>query len=235
METRAATAADDIDAAPYVTAIGPRQDYYLPRFRRFAGGRWISWNWAAFFATLVWLRYRKLYGWSWLYAFVSIPFLVWWLPSDRPEACVGADNEQAGVLLVALVAAVALMQAVVLVLALVALPDMKYYLLRAQISEGVAAVSAAAADVQRYQAQHGGRMPARLDDASKVSSSTYVSRLELAPDGAIRAIFNDNARVIAGRSVAMVPAGKPGEPTTTWRCVSDDLVDRCLPKQCKRR
>jgi hypothetical protein len=77
-------------------------------------------------------------------------------------------------------------------------------------------------------------MPARLEDATRLSSSNYVSRLELAPDGAIRAFFNKNARLIDGRSVAMMPTGKSGD-ATTFSCVSKDIVDRCLPKQCKGR
>ena len=53
-----------------------RWQYYAPRFERFARGEWLSWNWAAFVATLAWLRYRKLYAWSWAYFFVSTPFLL---------------------------------------------------------------------------------------------------------------------------------------------------------------
>lgn len=56
--------------------VGKRWEYYAPRFERFERGEWLSWNWAAFFATLAWLRYRRLYAWSWAYCFVSTPFLL---------------------------------------------------------------------------------------------------------------------------------------------------------------
>jgi type IV pilus assembly protein PilA len=63
------------DWSKYEAVVANRWEYYRPRFERFARGEWLSWNWAAFVATLAWLRYRKLYAWSWAYFFVSTPFL----------------------------------------------------------------------------------------------------------------------------------------------------------------
>ncbi len=60
----------------YEAVVHKRWQYYSPRFERFARGQWLSWNWAAFAATLAWLRYRKLYVWSWAYFFVSTPFVL---------------------------------------------------------------------------------------------------------------------------------------------------------------
>ena len=64
------------DWSQYEAHVGKRWDYYRPRFESFARGKWLSWNWAAFFGTLAWLRYRKLYAWSWVYFFFSTPFLL---------------------------------------------------------------------------------------------------------------------------------------------------------------
>ena len=64
------------DWSKYEGVVAKRWEYYRPRFERFARGEWLSWNWAAFVATLAWLRYRRLYGWSWVYFFVSTPFLL---------------------------------------------------------------------------------------------------------------------------------------------------------------
>ncbi len=64
------------DWSKYEAVVAKRWQYYAPRFERFARGEWLSWNWAAFVATLAWLRYRKLYAWSWAYFFVSTPFLL---------------------------------------------------------------------------------------------------------------------------------------------------------------
>lgn len=49
----------------YRAAIGPRgQDYYLRQFTRFdtAGKTGASWHWAAYWSTLNWLVYRKMWG-----------------------------------------------------------------------------------------------------------------------------------------------------------------------------
>ena len=64
------------DWSKYEAAVHKRWQYYAPRFERFARSQWLSWNWAAFVATLAWLRYRKLYAWSWAYFFVSTPLLL---------------------------------------------------------------------------------------------------------------------------------------------------------------
>lgn len=262
------------DEALYAAAVGPNQDYYLPRFRKFARGGWISWNWAAFFATAAWLHHRKLHTWAALYMLVSVPFLVWWLPSERPESCIGEDTTQWRALAVAAIAGIMLIvpplianrlyfgrvrrlvsrspgevprkggtdslasplvvQAVVLVIGLFELPDRGYYMLRAKIIEGAAIVQLAAADVQRYQAAHGGQLPARLEDATPYRSGGYVDRVDLAADGSLRATFNKAAGIAAGHSVSMEAAGKSGD-TTIYRCVSDNLAGHCLPPACKGR
>jgi Tfp pilus assembly major pilin PilA len=56
-------------------AIGPRNtDYYLHKFERFgSGGGYASWNWPAFFVPLLWMLYRKMWGWAALYFFAA-PF-----------------------------------------------------------------------------------------------------------------------------------------------------------------
>ncbi len=64
------------DWSKYEAFVHKRWQYYAPRFERFARGQWLSWNWAAFVATLAWLRYRKLYALSWAYFFVSAPLVL---------------------------------------------------------------------------------------------------------------------------------------------------------------
>lgn len=82
------------DETRYAELIGKRAERYLARFRRFASrGEWLSWNWAAFFGTLAWLRYRRLYRWSWLYFFVSTPMLIIGsLSLTAGDACQSALN-----------------------------------------------------------------------------------------------------------------------------------------------
>ena len=81
------------DESRYAAIVGKRAERYLPRFRRFAKGEVFSWNWAAFFGTLAWLRYRRLYRWSWLYFFVSTPMLIIYSMSLMAgDACQAALN-----------------------------------------------------------------------------------------------------------------------------------------------
>jgi type IV pilus assembly protein PilA len=69
-------APDGGDAEYVAAAIGPRRtDYYLNKFARFgSGGGYASWNWPAFFVPLLWMLYRKMWGWAALYFFAT-PFL----------------------------------------------------------------------------------------------------------------------------------------------------------------
>jgi type IV pilus assembly protein PilA len=47
----------------YELAVGPNNDYYLPKFEQFdQGGSKAGWHWPAFFATSPWFLYRKMYG-----------------------------------------------------------------------------------------------------------------------------------------------------------------------------
>ena len=56
-------------------AIGPRADYYLRRWREMdEAGKAFSWNWAACFANLFWLAYRKM--WLALAGFILANILV---------------------------------------------------------------------------------------------------------------------------------------------------------------
>jgi type IV pilus assembly protein PilA len=85
------------EAAPewsqHEAIVEQRWDYYRARFERFAAGAWLSWNWAAFFATFAWLRYRRMPGWSWAYLGVSSPallaYLIVWQAAGS-DACMRA-------------------------------------------------------------------------------------------------------------------------------------------------
>ena len=56
--------------------VGPvHAHYFAEAFRGFAEGGSVKWNWPALFATLPWLLYRKLWLYSFAYAF-SIPMVL---------------------------------------------------------------------------------------------------------------------------------------------------------------
>jgi hypothetical protein len=58
----AATQTPPYDEERLRAAIGPRADYYLRRWREMdAGGKSVSWNWAACFLNLYWFVFRKMW------------------------------------------------------------------------------------------------------------------------------------------------------------------------------
>lgn len=66
--------ATGVTAELYRAAIGPRgQDYYLRQFARFdANGKTgPTWHWPAYWSTVNWLIYRKM--WVWALAYVAAP------------------------------------------------------------------------------------------------------------------------------------------------------------------
>lgn len=60
----------------YELAVGPNNDYYIPRFQEFdQGGSKVGWHWPAFFVTSPWFLYRKMYGpgiLNLLYPFIAL-------------------------------------------------------------------------------------------------------------------------------------------------------------------
>lgn len=56
--------------------VGQNPQYYVPRFKRIAEGRRVSWNWAAFLFPQYWLFFRKQYLWGALYTLYQILYQV---------------------------------------------------------------------------------------------------------------------------------------------------------------
>ena len=56
--------------------IGPKNtSYYLQKFEDIERGSSVSWHWPAFFLTLIWFGYRKMWGWFFAYWFL-FPFVM---------------------------------------------------------------------------------------------------------------------------------------------------------------
>jgi cell division protein FtsN len=73
--------ATGVTAELYRAAIGPRaQDYYLKHFLRFdsEGKTSPTWHWPAYWATLNWLIYRRMWGWALAYgaALIGLALLI---------------------------------------------------------------------------------------------------------------------------------------------------------------
>jgi hypothetical protein len=60
----------------YSAAVGARSDFYVSRFIGFDtyDSSRVSWNWPAFFATFLWMLYRRMYGYAVVY-FLLVPLL----------------------------------------------------------------------------------------------------------------------------------------------------------------
>lgn len=83
--------------AYYKAALGPKnQDYYLRQFARFdADGRVsATWHWPAFFMTLWWLLYRKM--WLVALSYFIVPYLFLWLMGTIAGVASGSANIMGG-------------------------------------------------------------------------------------------------------------------------------------------
>ncbi|MGC3963859.1 MAG: DUF2628 domain-containing protein [Rhodocyclaceae bacterium] len=130
----------------------------------------------------------------------------------------------------AIVITVTLTIAVIGVLAAIALPAYQDYVTRAKVSRIVAAgASASAAIRQTYHATGG--VPSALSsvDLTPVEGATfaYDSRT-----GVISAKLAFSP--LSGKSIDFAPY-RNQDGAIDWRCRSDDIVDRYLPRACRNR
>ncbi len=70
----------EITQGDFLNFIGAKADKYLTKFRKFhVDGRdkfAFTWHWPAFFFGMLWMAYRKLYGWALVVFLLSlVPFL----------------------------------------------------------------------------------------------------------------------------------------------------------------
>ena len=57
--------------------LGPKNtEYYVQKFEQIERGSSVSWHWPAFFVTLIWLGYRKMWGWFFAY-WLIYPFIMY--------------------------------------------------------------------------------------------------------------------------------------------------------------
>jgi hypothetical protein len=62
------------DEVRYRAAVGPRADYYVPRFLSFdrPGASKASWHWPAFFVSFPWMLYRRMWRTALVVFLISI-------------------------------------------------------------------------------------------------------------------------------------------------------------------
>ncbi|MET4676518.1 MULTISPECIES: pilin [unclassified Luteibacter] len=125
--------------------------------------------------------------------------------------------------------------AIIAVLAAIAIPQYKDYLVRTQASEGF--VTAAGAKAAVWEFMHNtGRFPKSNESAGLPSGTSiagkYVSSIDLQPTGVIRISYNssDSNEALRPKTVSLSPIDNAG--SIGWTCNST-LANRYLPSPCR--
>ncbi len=132
-------------------------------------------------------------------------------------------------IVIAIIAAVLLIG----ILAATSIPAYQDYLTRARVSSAVAVGDAAAEKVGRYYEQHQ-VMPRTLDEAGfETPLPASIGKIDLNPQtGAV--IITMAGAPVEGESVLLEPTVEANNQVT-WKCVSQDMPEQYLPRQCQAR
>jgi type IV pilus assembly protein PilA len=125
--------------------------------------------------------------------------------------------------------------AIIAILAAIAVPQYKDYLVRAQASEGLEVASGTKAAVWEF-IHNTGRFPATNQSAGLPNASSirgkYVSSVELQPSGIIQIAYltADSSDPLRAQTISLSPIDNTG--SIGWTCKSS-LSDRYLPGACR--
>ncbi|MHB1896882.1 MAG: pilin [Metallibacterium sp.] len=123
---------------------------------------------------------------------------------------------------------------IVAILAAIAIPAYQNYIVRAQVSEGLAMAESAKTDVARFYANTA-RYPADNASAGLPSAGSirgnYVAAVAVR-DGNILVQYGNRANAqISGRMLMLAP--QAGDGSISWSCQGLDLPRRYLPSSCR--
>jgi type IV pilus assembly protein PilA len=133
--------------------------------------------------------------------------------------------------------------AIIGILAAIAIPAYQDYIIRAQVSEGLALTSASKVAVSEYY-QNKGTLPdsntvAGVADATTIAG-TYVSQVEIAAGGIITATFSDTAPQKANTSIdtaTLILTPNTTQPgAVAWACTGGTILStepQWLPSSCR--
>ena len=127
--------------------------------------------------------------------------------------------------------------AIIAILAAIALPAYRDYLIRAQVAEGLTLMDGSKTQVWEFVSTTG-RWPGTNISAGMAKSTSfaanYVSNVDAA-GGPIVVTFGNKANLaILNQTLQMSPNTSPG--TLRWRCkpgATNPVVDRYLPSSCR--
>ena len=127
--------------------------------------------------------------------------------------------------------------AIIAILAAIAIPAYRDYLIRTQVSEGASLTGGAKVAVDEYYANYG--VAPTTNTAAGLATDTdikgdYVSAVAVGTGGAITATFSGAKAnsAISGKKLVFTPTFNNG--STAWSCVTNtDIDDKYLPTSCR--
>jgi len=126
--------------------------------------------------------------------------------------------------------------AIIAILAAIAIPAYRDYLIRTQVSEGAALVGGAKVAVDEYYANYG-TAPGNNMDAGLAGSGSirgdYVSDVLVLSGGTIQATYSGSKAnaAISGNTLLFQPTFNDG--STSWTCSSATIDPKYLPSSCR--
>ncbi|KAF1708603.1 pilin [Pseudoxanthomonas sacheonensis] len=128
--------------------------------------------------------------------------------------------------------------AIIAILAAIAIPAYRDYLIRTQVSEGASLSGGAKVAVDEYYANYG-VAPATNAAAGLATNTTikgdYVSQVTVGAGGAITSTFSGTKAnaAIAGKALVLTPTFNAG--STSWSCVGNgtNIDVKYLPSSCR--
>jgi uncharacterized RDD family membrane protein YckC/type II secretory pathway pseudopilin PulG len=127
---------------------------------------------------------------------------------------------------------IALMIPIAGILAAIAIPAYQDYRVRARLAEVANVGNAATRAVNDFYAAHNNTLPDDIGATGFSDSGRYVDAVTF--DGANRMIaLTTNFAPIEGKHLLYVASSASDAPRIVWRCTSDDIPERYLPKHCR--
>lgn len=124
--------------------------------------------------------------------------------------------------------------AIIGILAAIAIPAYQNYVIRAQVSEGLAMSSGAKVAIWDYFTDHGSYPPSNESAGLALPASLashYVTSIDIA-GGKIRVEYGNESNVaIKNATLTLSPSTAGG--SIDWRCNSSDLKPAYLPSVCR--
>lgn len=126
--------------------------------------------------------------------------------------------------------------AIIAILAALAVPAYRDYLVRAQVSEGLHVASGARAAIWEYSANHGHLPidnPAAGLPAKESIQGTYVTEVAVVADG-IQVMYGNKANLaIQGVTLIVAPTLSTHSGTVSWSCRGGTLNSKYRPTVCR--